>query len=191
MLAVLHVDRIQESLRSVSSVVDAQQRREIDFPRRVLDWLSEAEKVLHDARLAATSRISTLRSGLLATLHGSRRDPAQTRRSQLEAAASDVLSKGQEVLASAIEARLAQVAEAELLASRVLAVASVKGTLRGVSKSLPHEELLAQILSALRQDQDTVSATVHFVGILGPVDSLVVLDRVLGNRISSPDWSDL
>jgi len=191
MLAVVHVDRIQECLRAVASVVDAQQRREMDFPKRVLDWLADAEKILHDARQAGMSQISSLRSTLLTTHHGSKRNLAQTRRAQMEAVASEVLAKGQEVLTAAIEPRVAQIAEAELLVSRVLAVASVKGSLRGVPKSLPHEALLAQILSALKQDQDTVSATVHFMGILGPVDSLIVLDRVLGNRLSSPDWSDL
>lgn len=191
MLAIVHVDRIQESLRAVASVVDAQQRREMDFPQRVLDWLADAEKILHDAREAGMSRIASLRSTLLTTHHGSRRNLAQTRRAQMEAVASEVLAKGQEVLSSTIEARVAQIAEAESLVSRVLAVAAVKGTLRGVEKTLPHEILLARILAALKQDQDTVSATVHFLGILGPVDSLVVLDRVLGNRVSSPDWSDL
>lgn len=183
MLSIIFVDRIQDCLRDISSVVDAQQRRDIDFPRKVLDWLTRAEGVLHDARQASLSQISTLRSNLLATYHGARKTAGQSRRGQLESVASEVLAKGQAVLGAVIEPRLGQIAEAELLASRVLAVAAVKGLLHALPNGESHEDKLRHVLGALKQDADTAGATVHFVGILGPVDSLVVLDRVLGNQL--------
>lgn len=183
MLSIVHLDRIQDCLRAVSEVVDAQQRREIDFPKRVLDWLTRAEELLRDARLASLSQLSGFRSSLLATCHGAKKPAGQSRRATLESAASEALIQGQAALSAAIEPRLQQIAEAELLVSRVIAVGTVKGIFPHLPDHLSHEGKLRQLLEALQKDQDTAAATAHFTGILGPVDALIVLDRTLGNRI--------
>lgn len=180
MLSVIHVDRIEECLRAVSSLVNSQQRRDVDFPRKVLDWLIGAERVLHDARQAALSQVAALRSSLLAVDHGAHRTTGQSRRAILESTASEVIGKGQAVLGSVIETRLTQIAEAQQLASRVLAVATIKGILSAVPSNLQGEHRLREILTHLNTDPDTAAATAHFVGLLGPVDALVVLDRTLG-----------
>lgn len=185
MLSIIHVDRIQDCLRSVAQVVNSQQRREVDFPRLVLEWLATAESVLNDARQPSLAQVAGLRSALLTALHGPRRVNGQSRRALLEAAASEALRKGQEVLAATIESRTAQIGEAELMVSRVLAVAEVKGLLGAVPEELDHPAKLRFLIEAFKQDADTAGATVHFIGILGPVDATVVLDRALGPRLVS------
>lgn len=185
MLSIVHVDRIQDCLRSVSGVVDAQQRRDADFPRKVLEWLTHAEAILHDARQASLSQISALRSHLLSTQYSRKKNTGQSRRVTLEAAASEALAKGQGILSTLIEPRLSQIAEGESLALRVLAVASVKGLLQTISHEKKHQDKLKDILEFLKKDTDTAAATAHFLGILGPVDALIILDRALGNRLES------
>jgi hypothetical protein len=179
LLSVIHVERIEDCLRAVSALVDAQQRRDVDFPRRVLEWLTTAEGVLQDARQASLSQVSALRSNLLAAHHAARRDTGQSRRAFLEATASEVIGKGQGVLGSVIEPRLTQIAEAEQLVSRVLAVGAIKGLLAAVPSALQGEARLRDILARLKSDADTMAATAHFLGLLGPIDALVVLDRAL------------
>lgn len=182
MLSVLHVENVQQCLRGVAAVVNVQQRRDASFPAQVVAWLLGAESVLEDARLPAVGQLAALRSSLLAAQHGARRsEGAQTgsRRKQLELTASDVLHRAQQALSEAIRTRVEQLAEAEMLASRVAAVARIKGVLAQAQTIEDHGAALNLIVQSLEQDADTAAATVHLTGIVGATDARILIDRAL------------
>lgn len=190
MLQLVHLDRMEERLRTVPALVDAQQRRETDFPHRVVRWLMETEAVVTDARHPAVSQLASLRSRLLTTMHGAggAEPPRGGRRKHIEAVTSDVLQRAQQVLATIIEPKLEQLREAESIATRVAAVARAKGVLERAKTIPDHQAALGFVHHSVSHDPDTAAATVHLSGILGPIDALVVLDRALPDLVApSPE----
>ena len=181
MIQIVHVDRLEERLRHVPAVVDAQHRRDARFTERLLTWLCRTEEAMTDAHLASVSQVAALRSRLLTALH--RSDPVdgqrQGRRKHSEHVASDVLQRAQQVLTDALEPQLERLREAESIAVRVVAVARAKGVLAQAAAIEDHQQALGFVQAYLCRDPDTAAATVHLTGVLGPIDSLVMLDRAL------------
>jgi len=182
-LQLAQIQSIQAQLRKVPALVDAQQARDSRFPALVVTWLRDSEAAMEAARLHAVGKVAAVRSRLLTSLHGGSIEGGERkgriRHKQREAEGSMAIAEAQRVMSGAINKRLEQVAEARDIAMRIVAVARVKGYIEKAAGLRGHQASLEFLQQALSADSDTAAALVHMTGILGPVDSLVVLDQSL------------
>lgn len=177
---MLHLAQLQEinaRLIGVSRIVDLQESRSVSFIEEVLKWLRVIEKDLEKAQLQVVSRITALRSKLLATMHRCEAKDGVSRRKQLELVASNALQDAQAIVQDAIAPKLAKLEEAREIASRVVSVAFTKGYFDQFPKNADHMTKLHQLQSVLKQDPDTMSAITHLTGIVGMFDTIVILDQ--------------
>jgi hypothetical protein len=177
MLSIHHLEILQARLRSVSAIVDLQQKRLYSFPEKVLEWLRGTEKDLENAHLSIVSQISGLRSQLLVTIHGC--EAAASKRKRWEEVASSVLREAQQIISQAISPKLEVLRESNELAMRIVAVAKAKGIIDKAREIPSHHESIRFIQNAMGEDSDTAAAMVHLIGLLGTTEVLIILDRAI------------
>jgi len=184
MLRIVNLEEIQEMLLRLPGVVSGLERREAGFAAVVREWLAETEKVLVANRLAAAGEVATLRGALISAERGAvpagvsvegRATPRKVR----DATAADVLRKAESAVSAAVRADAARVGEAERLVYQVVSVAVRKGVLPPPPGSGSHTEVLRAAWALVSDDPDTGAAATHVVGLVGPHDALVLLDRAL------------
>jgi hypothetical protein len=102
-----------------------------------------------------------------------------TRRKIRGAALAHAIARSNEVIQSAMRARAVQLEECERIASQIAAVINAKGYV-GVARVNPsHDGYLAALQALIEADPDLLSAWTHLVGIAGPHDAKILLDRTL------------
>jgi len=102
-----------------------------------------------------------------------------TRRNIREAVGAEAVRQALELTSAAIADDSSRVAEAELLCRRLVALARARGLIRSDSGGNDNTEKLRAIWGGMASDPVIADGTTHVLGLLGPHDTLIVLDRTL------------
>ena len=184
MLNIMNLEEIQSILLRVPVLIRELEARDVSFAGSVKTWLTQGEQTLSNNRLTVAAQVAALRGVLISAERGAiPSGMAFTKRATLrmikDAAAADVLRKAEELMSSAINADAARFAEGEKLTRQIVAVAYRKGLTLVAPDVGTHSERLKTIWQAMTRDPDLVSATTHLIGLVGPHDVLILLDRML------------
>jgi hypothetical protein len=184
MLSLLNLEEIQGVLLRTPQLVRELEGREASFFGSVKAWLAQCEQVLISNRLTIAAAIATLRGSLISTERGS--IPAglgfsgkATPRKVRDAAAAEVLRQAEEVISNSVRADAARFAEAEKLMRQIVAVAQKKALRLPGNDAVNRSDGLKGLWSDMTRDADLSAVTTHLVGLIGPSDVLILLDRVL------------
>jgi hypothetical protein len=181
-LTVAQYEELLDVLREVPVLVDRLEARHAGFDEDVLRWLKRAEQTLTNNRLPAASQIASYRARLIEAGRGVLRgDLTIVGRTSVrkikEATAALQLELGNDVLQAAIAERQSVFQEAERIARQVMAVARAKGIGMPPDDSGTQQRFLHELRDRLSMDPDLASVYTHIVGLVGPTDTLVMLDR--------------
>lgn len=181
MLHIPQLDEAEQHLLRVSGVVAAMDRHDPDFLTLVKDWLTEAERILGSNRLPAAGEVAGYRAQLIsaergAVLPGITFSGRSTARKVRDAAAADLLQKGQECMARTIRTDSGRVADAERVMAQIVNAARLKGVLPQAGAGLGGSAQSAW--NKLSMDPDLGPAAVAVTGNLGPTDAVILFDRV-------------
>jgi hypothetical protein len=183
MLNIVNLEEIQGLLLRVPVLIRELDARDPNFAGSVKAWLTQGEQILTSNRLTVAAQVAALRGVLISAERGAVPSgmaftKRTTTRTIKDAAAADVLRRAEELMSSAIHADTLRFAEGEKLTRQIVAVAHRKKLTDapGVDK---HPEILKTIWQAMVKDPDLAAATTHLVGLVGPHDVLILLDRML------------
>ncbi|MEA1965778.1 MAG: hypothetical protein U9N05_00645 [Euryarchaeota archaeon] len=181
---IVNIEEIQGTLLHVPELIDSLENRDPNFAVLVKDWLTEAEQVLINNRLAVASDVAVLRGVLISAERGVLPDGMvltgrKTARKIRDAAAADALRRASELISDAIRGDAAQIAEGEKLTRQLVALAERKGIVPDDPDTRGHSETLNTIWRAMSEDPELGPATTHLAGLVGAYDALVLLDRML------------
>lgn len=184
LLRVRQVEEIAEHLLLLPALVGRQQARSPAFPRECVDWLAGLEAILLANKLHEAGSIAALRSGLLSALRGAA--PAglevqgtRTRSKVAEAAAAAAVQRASEIASNVLAPQQARLAEAEKLARQLVAV-TVSRTGDALRYSdAPREAFLQGLRHGFRAQPDLEGAAALLESLVGPHDSLILLDRAV------------
>ncbi|MEE9441922.1 MAG: hypothetical protein V3V99_04575 [candidate division Zixibacteria bacterium] len=184
MLRMVHLEEIKELLFLVPGFIDRLEKKEAGIVSEINDWLKKMEKALTNNRLPLASGVATFRGTLNSaeqgvipagiSIHG-----RITKRKIKEASAVFVLHKTNEIISNTIQEDIARFNEAENLAQQMVAVANAKGAIPVKHCEIDNTQYLKHIWRNLLADPELSPGTVRLEGLIGPHDSLAVLDRVL------------
>lgn len=184
MLRIMHIEEIEDLLLLLPTLVQQQEQRSADFAPNAGAWLISLEKVFTANRLYQAGFIATLRSGLVAVEQG--QIPAglefrgrPTRSKVLNAVASQALQRTAEVTSTLIAENRPRLVEAERVAQQIVAVALSRGLITARETEVGITQYLQMLRRNLVTSGDLESAVVHLEGLVGPHDTLVLLDRAL------------
>lgn len=183
-IGVAQYEEIGELLRQVPRLVDSLEARRPGMVGEVLAWLKQAEGSLENNRLPAVSQMASCRASLIAAARGlQNKDVAflgrATPRKLLEATASLMLERGNELLHSVIAERQSAFQDAERIARQIMVVAQAKGLVRDCRDAGGPARFLQCLQQKVAADPDLTSAHAHLLAIVGKNDVLVFLDRAL------------
>ncbi len=184
MLHIINLEDIQAMLLRVPGLVHELEERDPGFVGSVKAWLTQAEQVLINNRLAVAAEVAVLRGVLISAERGvippgMTFSTRTTMRKIKDAAAADVLRKAEELIFSAISADAVRFAEGEKLTQQIVAVAQRKGLIPVTPCVDKHTERLKAIWQAMNMDPDLGAVTTHLAGLVGAYDVLILLDRML------------
>jgi hypothetical protein len=184
MLRIVQLEEIQALRLGVSALVDLLESRNPDFAGAVKEWLARVEGVLTSNRMPVAGGVAALRATLITAERGAvppdivitgRATPRKAR----DATASDLLRKGDALVAAAVQADVDRVAEGERLMRRIVAVARQKGLTPPGPGGFTGQAGLSAAWSALSADSDMAGAAMHLRGLFAADDVLLLLDRAL------------
>lgn len=191
MLRIVNLEEIQGQLLRVPKLVDALERKDAEAIDGVRGWLVALERILESNRLALAGSIAGLRgvldsasAGVLPAgivIHGQ-----ITARKIREATAREILKRAGEVVTAGIQDDGSRVAEAERVARQLIAVARFKGLIPEKPKPADYAEVLKSVWGAMQADAQIEQGAVHLIGLVGPHDALIVLDRGLTRDVWTP-----
>lgn len=184
MLNLLNFEEIQGLLLLVPGLIRGLDVRDALFAGSVKAWLLQGEQVLTNNRLTIAAQVATLRGVLISAERGvipsgmafTKRTTPRTIR---DAAAADVLRKAEELISGAIQADAGRFAEGEKLTRQLVAVAHKKRLHVAASPGDGHPDRLKSVWHAMIKDPDLGTAATHLIGLVGPHDVLILLDRIL------------
>jgi len=146
--------------------------------------------VLANNRLALAGSVAALRGTLLSAERGV--IPADvafrgrpTARRIIEAVASDILRRTSTLIAEALKPDEARIADAERLARQLVSVAILKGLFRTISHEGDHTAYLKAIWHSLSIDNEIGAGAANLLALVGPNDSLMIIDRILTSLASN------
>lgn len=184
MLRIVNYEEIRGLLLLLPKLADRLERKEAGFPDQAKNWLKAVEKVLANNRMLEAGNVATLRAVLLSAERGIipqgitfRAKP--TARKIRDAVYADVLRRAEELLSGAIRDDGFRIAEAERLGLRLIARAKAKGIIPPQMPEGDHIETIKSIWRAMTADPDIGLGTTSLLGLLGPYDSLIIVDRLL------------
>lgn len=184
MLKILNLEEIQDALLLVPGLIREFDARDVNFAGSVKAWLTQGEQLLISNKLAAAAQVATLRGVLISAERG--QIPAgmafnkrAAPRTIKDAAAADVLRKAEELITNTIHADTGRFAEGDRLIRQLVAVAHRKGLTVEASAVDNHSDMLKAVWQAMIQDPEMGAAATRLIGLLGPHDVLVLLDRAL------------
>jgi len=190
MLRLVHVEEIEGLLLKTPALVDLLDKKDPGIVREIICWLKSLERALNNNRMTITSSVASFRSVLVSanegvitaglSFHGK-----LTKRKIREASCSYVLQSANDIVANAIQKDINRFDEAESLMRQLLAVAKAKGAIQVKSEGLDQTQYLKATWTNLSNDSEMLAGTVRMEGLVGPHDSLVVLDRIMTSDITS------
>lgn len=182
MLRIVNLEEIHNLLLRIPSLVDELERQEPHAIGNVREWLMTLELVLENNRLPLAGNIAALRGGLDSALNGV--IPAGiafhgrvSSRKIREAAATDMLKRASDLVTSAVQGDGNRIDEAQRVARQLIALARFKGLIpAGRPDGDPIENVKA-VWNNMQTDQEIGQGAAHLIGLVGPHDALIVLDR--------------
>jgi hypothetical protein len=184
MLRINQLEEIQQLLFRIPGLTDRLERKDPEFAEEVRRWLQDVEETLENNQIPSVGIVASLRATLTASEQGWLAPEAHfvgrpTIRKVKNAMASHVLKQTGDVISEAVHGDVARMKEAEELLRQLVTLAKAKGILPlAVNDNTPTEHLRA-IWSMFMGDADLAAGAVRVEGLLGPYDSLVVLDRAI------------
>ncbi len=191
MLRIVNLENLQSLLLRIPILVDKLERRDSGFPEAVSTWLKNLEQALTNNRLPVASRIAALRGLLTLADRGGFpqgleiRGRASGRKVRL-ASAVEALRQADQAMTEALASDAARIADAHRMGRQLVALAKAKGLISSHVAPTDPLEFLKRIRSDLASDEQTAGGIVNLEGLVGPQDSLMVLDRA----ITADVWSD-
>lgn len=184
MLHIVNLEEIQNLRLRIPKIIHSYEKSDLRFTDFVKEWLSQAEQMLVNNRLAVAADVAVLRGLLINAERGVLPDGftflgQKTNRKIKAAVAADVLHKADEIISNAIKGTVAQITEGENIARQLVTLAQRKGLIPVNSRVSGHTEWLNSIWKAMLQDPELGPATTHLAGIVGVYDALILLDRLL------------
>lgn len=188
MLRLMQIEEINDLLLLVPDLVRQQEQRSTDFATNASQWLASFERVLTECRLYQAGSVSVLRSGLIGAAQG--QVPAgiefrghASRSRVLNAAASQALQRAAELASTLMAENRPRIAEAEQVAQQVVAVALSRELITARDRDMTSTEYLRMIRRNLATCSDLENGFLHLEGLVGPNDSLILLDRALSPHL--------
>jgi len=195
MLHVRSVDEIADFLLRLQQLVLLQESGSADFAANVDDWLSSLEQVFEANRLYQAGNIAMLRSRMVAAKQG--QVPAgielqgrQSRSRLLRAVASGAMQHGAEIASDVVAENRARIEEATGVAQQIIAAAVSRDLVPPREVRVDNSVYLRLLRRGLADTADLESAVVHIEGLVGPQDTLVLLDRALASHVHLRQLAD-
>lgn len=184
MLRLVHLEEIKELLFRVPGFIDRLEKKESGIVQEINDWLKKTEEVFTYNHLTLASSVATLRGTLISAERGVIPTGISiygriTKKKIKEASAIFVLHNSNEIISNDIQEDLARFNEAERLTQQMVAVAKSKGIIPVKTVEFDNTQYLKHIWQNLLADPELSPGTVRLEGLVGPQDSLAVLDRIL------------
>lgn len=184
MLRILQFEEIANLLLQLPDLARQHERRSTEFSPQAGTWLSALENAMAGSRLHQAGTIAVLRSELAAVEQGLL--PAgltfrgrPTRGRVLNAAISQALRRAAEVASSLLAEHQPRLAEAELIAQRMVSAARSRGLIVAREAGINNTQYLHALRRGFVDNVDLENAFVHLEGLVGPHDALVLFDRAL------------
>lgn len=179
MLAIVNMEEIHGLLLQIPRLVQKLEDQQSDYCEAVIEWMKQLEHALASNRLPSGASIAALRGGVIAASRGITAGPpvsGSSRRKARDAAATDALRRAEEIVASAMRADQAQIADAERLARQLVA--------HGLRKRILDDEVLRRrqveaIWQRLASDPELGSPASHLSALVGLPNALVLVGRAL------------
>lgn len=182
MLRIVNLEELHAQLRAIPRLVDALERKEAGAVDGVRRWLAEVERALESNRMPLAGRIAGLRAtldsaanGVIPAGVGFRGQPS--RRKVREATAREMLKRAADLVSAGIQDDGTRVAEAERVTRQLIAVALFKGLIPERPGTGAHMQRVQAVWAAMRADPQIEQGAVHLLGLVGPYDALILLDR--------------
>jgi hypothetical protein len=197
MLRLTQLEEIEGLLLDMGRLVGMQEERQPDFPERTVGWLRQLEAAFEADRLVESALIAGLRSAIDSANTGIvppeltvRGQPTRTKLARLMS--GQALQRAAEIGASVVASNRPRFAEAELVAQRLAAGLRSLDLLVPEDLVATHTEWLRAIRVVIASRPDLEPAMVHLEGLVGPSDSLIVLDRAItAGAVVSPLKPDM
>lgn len=188
MLRIVNLEEIHGLLLRIPSLVDELERKGPHAIDGVRQWLVTLEQVLENNRLPLAGNIAALRVGLDAALsgvipagiefHGS-----VSRRKIREAAAADMLKRASDLVTSAVQGDGNRIDEAQRVARQLIALARFRGLIPASRPAGDPIENVKSVWNSMQSDTEIGQGAAHLVGLVGPYDALIVLDRGIASDV--------
>lgn len=190
MLRIMQAEEIASLLLLLPDLVRQQERRSAEFVPNASEWLNSLEGVFAASRLYQSGSIAMLRSSLVAVEQGHL--PAglqfrgrQTRSRVVGAVASQALQRAADMASTLIAENQARFAEAERVAQQVVAAALSRGLIADRPSEVSNTQYLLMLRHNLVASADLENAVVHLEGLVGPYDTLILIDRSLALHVDA------
>lgn len=188
MLRIGYIEAVRGMLMRIPGLVDLEKRGDSAFVQEVERWLTELEQLLYDNRISAAGSVATFRGELISAQRGV--IPAEivfhgkpTRRKIKEATAVHVLRQVNDLVLNVIHKDIERVAKAERMGRQLVAIAKAKGLIQELPSGENHTEKLKVMWRTLSSDPDISPGIINVEGLIGPQDTLIVLDRIITSDI--------
>lgn len=189
MLRIVNLEEIHGLLLRIPSLVDELEHKMPNAIVNVRQWLTTLEQALENNRLPLAGNIAALRGGLDSAISGV--IPAGiefhgrvSSRKIREAAATEMLKRASDLVASALQKDGDRIDEAQRVARQLIALARFKGLIPANRPDGDPIENVKAVWNNMQSDQEIGQGAAHLIGLVGPHDALIVLDR----GISSDVW---
>lgn len=186
MLRVVNLEEIQNLLLDVSTLTDLHEQRDPDYVPEAKSWLKKVEKVLDNNRMSVAGTIAAYRGllisaeqGIIPTgfeIHG-----RVTKRKIQDGAATLLIKQTSDIVSNAILGDQERIKDAERMTRQLVSIANVKGIISDIPNGDDSADVLNSIWKAMTDDQDLSAGTINVVGLVGPFDALILLDRIIAS----------
>jgi len=188
MLRIVNLEEIHGLLLRIPSLVDELERKESHAIGNVREWLVSLERILESNRLPLAGNIAVLRGGLDSALMGvipagiEFHGRASSRKIR-EAAAAEMLKRATDLVTSALQGDGSRIDEAQRVARQLIALARFKGLIPTSRPDGDSIENVKAVWNAMQSDTEIGQGAAHLIGLVGPYDALIVLDRGIASDV--------
>lgn len=182
MLRIVNFEEIQDLLLNIPRLITELEQKDPRSIENVRSWLVSLEQVLENNRMPQAGIVAGLRGLLNSALKGviptgMKFHGRTTVRKIREATAIEVLRRSGELITSTIHEDSLRIAEAERIGRQLIAVSKFKGLIATTQSTDDHIENLKVIWKSMQADQEIEQGALHLLGLIGPHDALIILDR--------------
>lgn len=190
MLRIIQLEEIQSLLLQVPRFVGMLEEKDTGAVPAIKAWLEKIEEALQNNRLPVVSIVAGLRGELISAERGALLDHITihgrlTTRKMKQAVAADVIKRTGAIVVEAIHGDKERISKAEEICQQLIALARAKSLVVLPLEGMDHTQSLKALWSKLSSDHDIAAGTVNIEGLVGPDDSLIVLDRTLARNTPS------